>query len=70
MVNIKKAVKGQILHLEINLTERYGETGLGKGNIVASTQGWDEIEGFPAIGFNLNVIESKRKAARLSTQGK
>ena len=54
--NIKAEVKGQTLHLEIDLSKRLGPSASGKTVIVATTSGNKQIEGSDVIlGLNAYV---------------
>lgn len=54
--NIKGEIKGQTLHLEIDLSKRLGPSASGKTVIVATTSGNKQIEGSDVIlGLNAYV---------------
>ena len=59
MLNIKKTVKGSILHLEIDLSQNHGPSASGKTDQVASTKGNVEFIEAPGIKVGVNVYRPK-----------
>ena len=56
MTNIKTALKGNILTITVDLTERHGASASGKTVMIASTQGNQKLDApHSAISFGLNV---------------
>jgi hypothetical protein len=65
-LNVHSRVEGDKLILEVDLTQRHGDSASGKTVRVASTLGNQPVEGREAVKFGLNVYETKagRKSAR------
>lgn len=72
MDNIKATLKGNKLHLEIDLSERLGDSSSGKSVIIASTGGnvaLGEMEGVAvgedqvdiSLGLNCYIKKGKKK---------
>lgn len=59
MDNVKLTVKGNVLHIEIDLKKRGKESASGKSVSVASTRGNVAVPGHEDIKLGLNVYESK-----------
>jgi hypothetical protein len=61
-LNVFKRVEGDRLILEVDLTQRFGESSSGKTIRVASTLGNKSVgEGHDDLRFGLNVYETKPK---------
>ena len=54
MQNVKMAVKGQKLTIEIDLSERLGRSKSGKTTVIATTSGNVEIPEHPDIRIGVN----------------
>jgi hypothetical protein len=54
MLNVKTEIKGNKLHIEVDLSERHGVSASGKSISIASTQGNKDV-GKDNIKFGLNV---------------
>ncbi len=57
--NVKGELKGNILHLEIDVTKRLGPSASGKTTIVATTSGNQPIPGTDVI-LGLNCYTKRR----------
>ena len=55
MLNVKTTVKGKILTIEIDLSERHGKSASGKTTVIASTQGNVQIDSATGATLGLNV---------------
>lgn len=56
MTNVKTAVKGNILTITVDLSERHGPSASGKTTTIASTQGNQKLDApHSGISFGLNV---------------
>lgn len=56
MKNCTMKVEGTKLTITVDLSERHGLSSTGKSETVASTEGNQPVEGFPAIKVGLNVF--------------
>lgn len=69
MKNIKMKVEKNVLTLTIDLKKRYGKSGSGKSEIVASTEGNCDVEGSDGVKIGLNVyVPSGDKPAKKSRE--
>ena len=58
MKNVKAEVKGNILHIEVDLTKTFGYSTSGKTIIIGTSEGIQPIEGLPEkISYGLNVFK-------------
>ena len=55
MKNIEMTVKGDILTVRIDLSQRHGKSASGKNEIIASTEGNQSIPEHDAVRIGLNV---------------
>jgi len=55
MLNIKTAVKGNVLTITVDLSKTHGTSSSGKSEIVASTQGNIDVPGKPGVKMGLNI---------------
>ena len=55
MKNVEMQVTGDILTIKVDLSQRFGKSGSGKNEIVASTEGNQSIPGMDEIKVGLNV---------------
>lgn len=61
MTNVKTAVKGNILTITVDLSERHGPSASGKTITIASTQGNQKLAGEHGhISFGLNVYTKEK----------
>lgn len=58
--NIKMAVNGYKLTLEIDLDRDYGPSSSGKTIIIASTQGAAKVPGHGGVGIGLNIYRKSK----------
>lgn len=56
MKNVKMAVQGKILTIEVDLGQRHGLSKSEKSMTVASTEGNVAVEGHPEIKIGLNIF--------------
>ena len=61
MQNVVATVKGNKLHIEIDLDKDLGLSSTGKTNLLAKS-GFAAIEGKPGFGFTLNAWRPKVEA--------
>lgn len=62
MTNVKTSVKGNVLTITIDLSERHGPSASGKTIMIASTQGNQKLEPpHEGISFGLNVYTKADK---------
>ena len=65
MENIKIELKGDILHIEIDLSKEFGESKSGKSIVVASTRGNKRIQDYEKkqimLGLNCYIPKPKPK---------
>jgi hypothetical protein len=59
MQNVKTSVKGNILHIEIDTTNPGYVSESGKSQVLATTSGFQAVEGLPA-GMSLSLNFTKR----------
>lgn len=59
MQGIKQQVQGNKLILEIDLSQNFGPSKSGKTQVVASSEGFQKIDGMGDISFSLNVNKKK-----------
>jgi hypothetical protein len=59
MQNVKTEVKGSILTITVDLSQRHGPSSSGKTIIVATTSGNARVPGHDAVRFGLNVFEGR-----------
>lgn len=57
MKNVGMKVEGNTLTLTIDLSKDHGPSGSGKTQIVASTEGNVELEGFPGYKIGVNCFK-------------
>ena len=55
MKNVEMQVTGDILTIKVDLSQRFGKSGSGKNEIVASTEGNQSIPGMDEVKIGLNV---------------
>ncbi|MDD3158615.1 hypothetical protein [Anaeromusa sp.] len=55
MKNVEMQVTGDILTIKVDLSQRFGKSGSGKNEIVASTEGNQSIPGMDEVKVGLNV---------------
>jgi len=56
MKNAKMTVKGNVLIIEVDLSQRHGPSGSGKSMIIASTEGSVKLDGeHSQVAVGLNV---------------
>lgn len=55
MKNVEMQVTGDILTIKLDLSQRFGKSGSGKNEIVASTEGNQSIPGMDEVKVGLNV---------------
>ena len=55
MKNVEMQVTGDILTIKVDLSQRFGKSGSGKNEIVASTEGNQSIPGLDEVKVGLNV---------------
>ena len=55
MKNIEMTVKGDILTITVDLSQRHGKSASGKNEIIASTEGNQSIPEHDAVRIGLNV---------------
>jgi hypothetical protein len=69
-LNVWSRVEGDKLILEVDLTQRHGDSTSGKTVRIASTLGNLPVEGREQIKFGLNVYETKAgRSGRGSSRG-
>lgn len=61
MENIKTAIKGNKLTIEIDLKEKGRPSGSGKTQVIASTNGNISIDGAPEMKLGLNLYTKPAK---------
>jgi hypothetical protein len=57
MKNVKMALKGRKLTIEVDLDQEYGKSASGKSIIIASTEGNVDIDGADGVKIGLNVYK-------------
>ena len=55
MKNIEMKTEGNILTIQVDLSQRFGKSSSGKSTIVASTEGNQFVPGHEEIKIGLNV---------------
>jgi hypothetical protein len=55
MVNVKTTIKGKILTIEVDLSERHGKSASGKTTVIATTQGNIQVDPNTGATLGLNV---------------
>ena len=55
MVNVKTTIKGKILTIEVDLSERHGKSASGKTTVIATTQGNIMVDSNTGAVLGLNV---------------
>jgi hypothetical protein len=55
MKNIEMKTEGNILTIQVDLSQRFGKSSSGKSTIVASTEGNQSVPGHEEIKIGLNV---------------
>ena len=55
MKNIEMKTEGNILTIQVDLSQRFGKSSSGKSTIVASTEGNQSVPGNEEIKIGLNV---------------
>lgn len=71
MKNIKMTTKGDVLTIEVDLSQRHGESGSGKTMIIASTEGSVRLEGEHAsVSVGLNIYTKDKTPPENGKAGK
>ena len=55
MKNVKMEMKGTILHIECDMSKRFGKSSTGKTTIISSTEGNISVPDIDAIKIGLNI---------------
>jgi len=59
MQNVNAQVKGNILTITVDLSQRLGPSSTGKTEMIATTKGNAKAPGVPAVSFGLNVFTGR-----------
>jgi len=62
MVNVKTAVKGDVLTITVDLRQSQGASKSGKSEVIASTQGNVTVDGADGVKMGLNVYRTAKAA--------
>ena len=55
MKNVKMEMKGTILHIECDMSKRFGKSASGKNTIISSTEGNISVPDIDNIKMGLNI---------------
>jgi hypothetical protein len=61
MKNIKYEIRGDILVINVDLSERHGASRTGQSILVATTEGNHELPGHAEMYFGMNVYVKKQR---------
>jgi hypothetical protein len=61
MINVKMTVEGNILKIEVDLTEEHGPSASKKTTIIATTSGNAAVPGQEGVQVGLNVFKKRGK---------
>lgn len=59
MKNVKFALKGKILTIEVDLSKTFGDSKSGKSTLIATTAGNAAVPGAGDVKVGLNVYQAK-----------
>ena len=57
MTNLKCTIKGNILTMEVDLSQEFGLSKSGKNTIIATTSGNADLEGVEGVKIGLNIYK-------------